>query len=420
MFALVDCNSFYCSCERVFQPRLEGQPVVVLSNNDGCVVARTTEAKTRGIAMGEVWHLARAELKTGVHVFSSNYTLYGDMSRRVMATLRDFSQHLEIYSIDEAFLSYDSHTDWVGLGRDIRHTVRRHTGIPVSVGFGPTKVLAKLANRLAKKPQNHTGVFLWPTDPVTESALLETIPVSDVWGIGRRLAERLAPFGVTTARALRELDDTTARHLLAVTGLRVVLELRGLPCLALEEFAPPKKAICCAKGFGSPLSTLDELGEPLAAYVSRVAEKLRAQRQVAGFLQVFLETNPHVGGTQYHPSAGCELPTPSSDSSHLAEIATGLLRRIHRPGFSFRKIGVLVTNLVPDDATQLSFDTPPPHLIARRRALMATMDKINREHGRATVRIASAGPSAPAWKMRQGHLSPCYTTRWDALLTVSA
>ncbi len=216
------------------------------------------------------------------------------------------------------------------------------------------------------------------------------------------------------------VENTTARRLLAVTGLRVVLELRGLSCLALEELAPPKKAICCAKGFGSPLSTLDELGEPLAAYVSRVAEKLRAQRQVAGFLQVFLETNPHGGGPQYFPATGCALPMPGNDSGRLAEIAAGLLRRIHRPGFSFRKVGVLASDLGPETATQLSFDAPPPEVLARRRALMATMDRLNRDHGRATVRLGSAGPATPAWKMRQANLSPCYTTRWEALLTVSA
>ena len=193
MFALVDCNSFYCSCERVFQPRLEGQPVVVLSNNDGCVVARSNEAKARGIAMGEVWHLARPELKAGVHVFSSNYTLYGDMSRRVMTTLRDFAERLEIYSIDEAFLGFDSRADWQRLGTEIRRTVSKHTGIPVCVGYGPTKVLAKLANRLAKKRPETGGVFVMPTNADELTALLDTVAVEDVWGIGRRLAARLGP-----------------------------------------------------------------------------------------------------------------------------------------------------------------------------------------------------------------------------------
>ena len=420
MFALVDCNSFYCSCERVFQPQLEGRPVVVLSNNDGCVVSRTAEAKAHGIAMGEVWHLARPELKSGVHAFSSNYTLYGDMSRRVMDTLRDFAQRLEIYSIDEAFLGYDDHADWPVLGIAIRATVRRHTGIPVSVGFGPTKVLAKLANKLAKQRDAHAGIFVWPTEPADASAVLATVPVSDVWGIGRRLADRLAPLGVTTALALRDLDDATARRLLAVTGLRIVLELRGLSCLALDELDQPKKAICCAKGFGSPISTLDELSEPLAAYTSRIAEKLRAQHQIAGFLQVFLETNPHAGGPQYNPATSCALLMPNNDSGHLAEVASSLLRRIHRPGYSFRKVGVLASDLGPENAVQVSFDAPPPQVLARRRALMATMDRINRDHGRATVRLASGGQATPAWRMRQTNLSPCYTTRWDALLTVSA
>ncbi|OQB97946.1 MAG: DNA polymerase IV [Verrucomicrobia bacterium ADurb.Bin122] len=420
MFALVDCNSFYCSCERVFQPRLEGQPVVVLSNNDGCVVSRTIEAKARGIAMGEVWHLARPELKAGVHAFSSNYTLYGDLSRRVMATLRGFAHHIEVYSIDEAFLRYDIAADWTTLGREIRATVQRHTGIPVSVGFGPTKVLAKLANRLAKQREAHAGVFLWPTDPAAATALLETVPVGEVWGIGRRLSERLAPLGITTARALRDLDDATARRRLTVTGHRLVLELRGQSCLALEELAPPKQALCCARGFGTPLSTLDALGEPLATYVSRLAEKLRAQRQVAGYLQVFLETNPHAGVPQYCPSTGSTLPLPSNDSSRLAAVAAGLLRRIFRPGFSFRKVGVLVSDLSPESSMQLAFEAPPAEVLARRHTLMATMDRLNRDYGRGTVRLASAGNTAPVWKLRQARLSPCYTTSWESLLTVSA
>ena len=420
VFALVDCNSFYCSCERVFQPKLEGQPVVVLSNNDGCVVTRTAEAKARGIAMGEVWHLARAELKAGVHAFSSNYTLYGDMSRRVMTTLRDFAPTLEIYSIDEAFLGFTAKTDWAPLGRDIRTTVQRHTGIPVSVGFAPTKVLAKLANKLAKKPGPHTGVFVWPADPSAASAVLARVPVEDVWGIGQKLAARLASFGVTTALALRDLDITTARRVLAVTGQRIVLELRGSSCLELEELAPTKKAICCARGFGVPLTSLDQLQEPLAVYVSRVAEKLRAQHLTAGFIQVFLETNPHGGGPQYSPGTGRALDMPTNYTADLASIAADLLRQIHRPGFLFRKVGVLLSDLHPETETQLSFDGPSPETVARRRTLMATLDRLNATLGRGTLRLGSAGTADPVWKMRQAHLSPCFTTQWGALLTVRA
>ncbi len=419
MFALVDCNSFYCSCERVFNPKLDGQPVVVLSNNDGCVVARSEEAKARGIAMGEVWHLARPELKQGVHAFSSNYTLYGDMSRRVMTTLRDFAERMEIYSIDEAFLGFDSTGDWAGIGRAIRKTVRRHTGIPVCVGFGATKVLAKLANRLAKKRAGYDGVFVWPTAPAEVNALLESVPVQDVWGIGKRLADRLGAHGVATARALRDMDDTKAQRVLAVTGLRIVWELRGISCLELEELAPPKKAICCARGFGVPLSTLEELREPLATYVSVVAEKLRAQKLVAGHVQVFLETNPHTEERQYNPGLGHTLDMASNFTPELSALAAGLLKRIHRPGYRFRKVGVLMSDLCAEGEVQSSFDGPSPASIARREKLMATLDEVNRTRGRGAVRLGSAGGSAPAWGMRQALLSRCYTTRWTELLRTS-
>ena len=418
MFALVDCNSFYCSCEQVFDPRLQGQPVVVLSNNDGCVISRNDAAKAHGIAMGEVWHLARPELKTGVHAFSSNYTLYGDMSRRVMTTLRDFAERMEIYSIDEAFLGFDSCGDWLEIGRRVRKTINRHTGIPVCVGFGATKVLAKLANRLAKKRAGYAGVFVWPESPEEVSTLLDSVPVQDVWGIGKRLADRLAPHGITTARALRDMDDTKAQRLVAVTGLRIAWELRGVSCLALEDLAEPKKAICCAKGFGAPLSTLDELLEPLAAYVSIVAEKLRAQQLVAGHLQVFLETNPHGSGSQYNPGIGQALDMATHFTPELSARAAGLLRQIHRPGFSFRKVGVLVSDLQPEREVQSCFDGPSPETVARHQKLMATLDQVNRTCGRGTVRLGSAGALSPTWKMRQSHLSPCYTTRWGELLTI--
>ena len=417
MFALVDCNSFYCSCERVFNPKLDGQPVVVLSNNDGCVVSRSEEAKAHGIAMGEVWHLARPELKKGTHAFSSNYTLYGDMSRRVMTTLRDFAERMEIYSIDEAFLGFDSTGNWAEIGQTIRKTVRRHTGIPVCVGFGSTKVLAKLANRLAKKRPGYDGVFAWPESPAEITALLDSIPVQDVWGIGKRLADRLAPHGITTARALRDMDDTRAQRVLAVTGLRIVWELRGISCLELEELAPPKKAICCARGFGQPLSTLDELLEPLATYVSTVAEKLRAQKLVAGHVQVFLETNPHTEGRQYNPGIGHTLDMASNFTPELSELAAELLRRIHRPGHRFRKVGVLMSDLRAEGEVQSCFFGPSPETVARRQKLMATLDQVNRSCGRGTVRLGSAGAVSPTWGMRQDHLSRCYTTRWAELLS---
>lgn len=420
MFALVDCNSFYCSCERVFNPKLEGQPVVVLSNNDGCVVSRSAEAKALGIAMGEVWHLVKPELKKGVQAFSSNYTLYGDMSRRVMSTLRGFAERMEIYSIDESFLEFKSHGDWRRIGAALRDTVRRHTGIPVCVGFGPTKVLAKLGNQLAKKKPQHAGVFVWPANPAEADALLADVPVGDLWGIGRRLAERLAPMGVTTAIALRDLDDPTARSVLAITGQRIAWELRGISCLPLEDLSPPKKAICCAKGFGAPLTSLEELMEPLASYVSIVAEKLRGQKQAAGHIQVFLETNPHARGRQYFPGIGRTLSLATNFTPELSAVAADLLRRIYLPGLSFHKVGVLVSDLRPETEVQRCFDSPQPEVIARRRLLMAALDQVNHSRGRGTVRLGSAGKVSPAWQMRQGNLTPCYTTRWRDIPTVSA
>lgn len=369
--------------------------------------------------MGEVWHLAKPELKTGVHAFSSNYTLYGDMSRRVMVTLRDFAERMEIYSIDEAFLAFESRGNWRDIGTLIRATVGRHTGIPVCVGFGPTKVLAKLANKLAKKNAVHAGVFVWPDNAEEADSLLATVPVQDVWGIGRRLSTRLGSHGVTTARDLRDLDDETARRVLAITGLRIVWELRGVSCLELEELAPPRKAVCCAKGFGVPLSTLDELLEPLASYVSIVSEKLRAQKLAAGHIQVFLETNPHSEGRQYSPAIGRSLDMATNYTPDLSTVAAELLRAIHRPGYRFRKVGAVVSDLRPETEIQSNFDAPNPELIARRQKLMATLDRANRDCGRGTVRLGSAGVQSPRWKMRQENLSPCYTTRWAELLRVA-
>ncbi len=420
MFALVDGNAFYCSCERVFQPRLADQPVVVLSNNDGCIVSCTAEAKARGLTLGEVWHLACPERRAGVHAFSSNYPLYGDMSRRVMATLRDAAPRLEVYSIDEAFLGFDDRTAWAPLGAGIRATVRRHTGIPVSVGFGPTKVLAKLANRLAKPPATADGVYVWPEEPAAAAATLAAVPVEKVWGIGQRLAARLAAQGVTTALALRDLDDATARRLLSVVGLRLVWELRGVSCLELADLAPAKQSLCCAKGFGRLLTTREQLQEPLSCYVSTLAAKLRAQRLTAGYLQIFLETDRHGGGPQYGPGAGAALPRPTNDTPTLARAAADLLRRLYRPGYAYRKVGVLVADLGAEAAVQLTLADPAPAEEARRQTLMRTVDRLNQTLGRGTVRLGSAGPAVPAWRMRQAHLSPGYTTRWDSLLTVRA
>jgi DNA polymerase V len=421
VFALVDCNNFYASRERVFQPRLEGRPIVVLSNNDGCVVARSNEAKALGIEMAGPWHLTEKRFPPGtVEVFSSNYTLYGDMSRRVMTTLGRFAYELEPYSIDESFLHFLPGADLQTLAREIRKTVRQHTGLPVSVGFAKTKVLAKVANRLAKKRPELAGAHVLESDAAIDAALA-TMKPSDIWGIGNRLAERLVTVGVTTALDLKQLDIEVARRLLTVVGQRIVLELRGVNCLPLEEIAPAKQNICTAKSFGVPLETLEQLQEPLASYVSRVAEKLRGQGSVAGRIQVFLETNPfQPQEPQYSNSAGLTLLTPSSFTPDLVTAGMGLLQRIYRPGYRYKRVGVMLLDLGSEKVIQASFDEPPPELSEKRRRAMSALDTVNQGFGRGAVRVGSAAAPDPRWKMRQTRLSPRWTTRWADLPVAAA
>lgn len=422
MFALVDCNNFYASCERVFQPRLEGRPIVVLSNNDGCVVARSNEAKALGIEMAGPWHLTAKRFPKGtVDVFSSNYALYGEFSQRVMTTLGRFACELEPYSIDESFLQFLPGADWLGLAREIRRTVRQNIGMPVSVGFAQTKVLAKVANRMAKKRPELGGAHVLETE-VEIDAALAAMATKDIWGIGSRLADRLATVGVHTALELKRLDIEVARRLLSVVGQRIVLELRGTSCLALEEVAPAKQNICSAKSFGVPLETLEELREPLASYVSRVAEKLRGQGSVAGRMQVFLETNPfNAEEPQYSNSAGCDLLTPSNFTPELVSVAQGLLDRIYRPRHRYKRVGVILLDLVSENQVQLSFEEP---LLAesseKRRRAMAVIDELNRSRGRGTLRVGSAAGADPIWKMRQANLSPRWTTCWAELPVAAA
>jgi len=420
MFALIDCNNFYASCERVFRPSLNGKPVVVLSNNDGCVIARSNEAKALGIEMGDAWHLNRAKFEAwGVAVFSSNYALYGDMSRRVKATLGLFAQELEAYSIDECFLRFGRGGDWVDLGQQIKKTVRQHTGIPVSCGFAPTKVLAKLANRTAKKRPEHGGVFVAPDVGAERDQWLASFEVRDVWGVGRQLSGRLLAAGVRTALDLSRMADDVARRMMSVVGARIVAELRGDSCLAIEEVAPPKKGMCSAKSFGVALTELEELREPVAAYVSRLAEKLRGEGSVCGHLRVFLETNPFSpGDPQYYPSAGRDLLTATNFTPTLCEVAGSLLERIYRPGYRYKKVGVMALEIGPAGEAQLGFDAPSPDELDRRSRLMAAMDRVNRQFGRGSVSVGSAGGRAPSWRMRQALCSPAYTTRWADLPVV--
>jgi DNA polymerase V len=421
MFALVDCNSFYASCEQVFRPDLAGKPVVVLSNNDGCVVARSAEAKALGIGMAGPWHEVPRELAAKVTVFSSNYTLYGDFSHRVLSTLAPFAQDIENYSIDESFLKFSPGPDWTKLGGEIRQTVRKHTGIPVSVGFGPTKVLSKIANKVAKKRKEAAGVFVFQ-NPADVDAVLATLTPDDVWGIGERLAARLLPVGVKTALDLKYLDEEVARRLLTVVGQRIVMELRGISCLAIEDVAPAKKIIGTAKSFGTPLETLGELREPLGTYVSRVAEKLRSQGSVCGRMQIFLHTNPFQAHMpQYYPASETTLSTPTNYTSELLTAAMRVLEKIWRPGYKWKKIGVMLMEIGPESAVQSAFDTLPPVEVEKRRRAMAAFDAINKSFGRATVHVGTAAGREPStWKMRQANKSPRYTTQWAEVPVAAA
>lgn len=411
---MVDCNNFYASCERVFDPSLEGKPVVVLSNNDGCVIARSNEAKALGVAMGEpAYKREDFYARHGVRVLSSNYALYGDMSARVMRTLGQFCAETEVYSIDECFLmlrGLDS-ASLLDTAREIRRTVGKWTGIPVGVGIARTKTLAKVANRLAKRGD---GVRLLEDEDDIDAVLHDTEP-GDVWGIGRKSARFLAACGVRTALDLKRRPDDWVRRQLTVTGLRTVLELRQTPCIALEDAPPPARSLVCSRSFGTRVESLESLEEAVSAYVQRAAEKLRRKDLVAGAVQVFLETNRFQPGPQYSASRCRTLPAPTSDTLALHAPALQLLRELHRPGYRYQKAGVILLDLTPTGQRQLSFLEPRGEERTRREALMRVMDRVNAMHGRGTLTLAASGLGKKEWHMRQERRSPRYTTSWAEL-----
>ena len=414
---LVDCNNFYASCERLFQPGLRGQPVVVLSNNDGCVIARSNEAKALGIEMGEPWFICRERVDTqGVIVRSSNYTLYGDMSARVMRVLEDFTPELEVYSIDEAFLGLGGFEGRLEAhGRSLRETVIRWTGIPVSVGIGPTKTLAKLANRTAKKDPSSGGV-LSLMEEADQSAALARIELTDLWGVARRMAERLAAIGVRTPLDLRDADPKFIRQHSSVVMERMVLELRGIPCIGLEEATPDRKTIVASKSFSRRVSCRHEMEEAVTTHMGRAAEKLRRQGLAAGRLAVFIVTDKHrLRDRQYAAEQAFVMPVATADTGRLNRGALLALDAIWRPGHDYKKAGVMLLNLTPAQDVQGGlFDRPDdPRSVARMKAL----DALNAKFGRGTVTYASMGRN-PGWKLRTDFISPRFTTAWEDLLRV--
>jgi len=420
IFALVDVNNFYVSCERVFQPQLEHVPMVVLSNNDGCAVARSAEVKALGVKMGTPWFKMKALTKEhGILALSSNYTLYGDMSNRATAVLRDFSPDIEVYSVDESFLRVEAVAHLYGgvtaMGQQIRQRVKQWTGLPVCVGCGPTKTLAKIANHLAKKNPEFEGVCDLHAIPRPERLQwMSQLEVGEVWGVGKRIAKRLNAMGVETVLDLRNISIKEIRAQFGVVMERTCNELRGISCLELEDVAPSKQQIMSSRSFGFPVTTLAELREAVASYVSRAAEKLRAQQSVSAAIHVFIQTNRFKeSDLQYSEGLLVPLPDPTDDTRLLASAATLGLSLIFKPGYQYKKAGIMLT-LISDKAKrqQTLFDDPLQR--AQSAKLMAAMDAINAEFGRDTVRTGANGTDK-RWAMRSENRSPRFTTQWDEL-----
>ena len=414
--ALIDCNNFYVSCERVFNPKLEGKPVVVLSNNDGCAVARSNEVKTLGIKMGQPWfQMEQVARQQGIIALSSNYTLYGDMSARVMSILSGFSDQQEVYSIDECFLGLSGFApEYLVLhGQKIRTAVRKKTGIPVCVGIAETKTLAKLANHCAKKNlAGHDGVCDFGRISMQELAeLFSRIPVGEIWGVGPRIASRLAAMGVETVEALRTADTEQMRQQFSIVLERTIKELNGIPCIELEEAGTPRQQIMVSRSFGQPITALDDLIESVSYFATRAAEKLRKDRSVAASLCVFIRTNPFKeSDPQYHQSMVVPF-MPTDDTAKLVKAAVSGLKRIYRPGYRYKKSGVLLMGLEAKRSQQQDlFDDPAEK--ERSDARMRVMDEINRRMGKETITLAVSGVKK-RWAMRRELKSPSYTSDWN-------
>lgn len=415
-FALADCNNFYASCEAAFRPDLIGRPVIVLGNNDGNIIARSREAKALGVPMAAPLHEVRELVnRHGIAVCSGNFALYGDMSARIMEVLGRFTPALDVYSIDEAFLALDAvpPAERAAYASEIRTTVRRWTGIPVSIGVAPTKTLAKVAAERAKTTP--AGVLALTTPSEVED-LLDVLPVGEVWGIGPARAAFLARHHIATARDFAQADTHWVRRHLTVTGQRTQLELRGVSCLPLAPVRANKKQVCSSRSFGRPVMELAELREAVAQFASWAAEKARSQGSAAAVAVVFIGTNSfRRGAPQHHESRTMRLPRPTSDTLEIVDAALRAVERLYRPGYAYHKAGVILTALVPDTPAQLALFEPLPD--PRRRELMAVLDAINGRFGRDVIRVGAAGTAQP-WRMKQRARSPRYTTRWDELVGV--
>ncbi|MDS7877050.1 Y-family DNA polymerase [Klebsiella pasteurii] len=420
MFALCDVNSFYASCETVFRPDLKGRPVVVLSNNDGCVIARSAEAKPF-VKMGEPYFKQKDMFRRhGIIAFSSNYELYADMSNRVMTTLEELSPRCEIYSIDEAFCDLTgvrNCRDLTDFGREIRETVLRRTHLTVGIGIAQTKTLAKLANHAAKQWQRQTGGVVDLSNLERQRKLMSLLPVNEVWGVGRRISKKLESMGIDTVLKLADTDIRFIRKHFNVVLERTVRELRGEPCLGLEEFAPVKQEIVCSRSFGGRITEYHEMRQAICSYASRAAEKLRGEHQYCRFISAFVKTSPFALNEPYYGnSASVKLLTPTQDSRDIITAATKCLDAIWRDGHKYQKAGVMLGDFYSQGVAQLNlFDDNAPRQNSEK--LMEVLDHLNAKDGRGTLYFAGQGIQT-AWQMKREMLSPRYTTRFLDLLTV--
>lgn len=418
MFALIDCNNFYASCERVFRPDLIGKPIVVLSNNDGCVIARSNEAKAVGVPMGApAFEYEKVFQQHQIQVFSANFALYGDMSNRVMTILSDYSPEMEIYSIDECFLKLNGfeHFNLQTYGEEMRHKVMKWTGIPISIGIAPTKALSKLANQIAKKyPERTKNCYIIDSEEKRIKAL-KWLKIEDVWGIGKQHSKRLKLQNVFTAYDFTQLSDDWVRQHLSIVGLRLKCDLQGIPTLDLEE-AQPKKSIATTRSFETDYTKFEELAERISTFASSCAEKLRNQKSCCNSLIVFIKTNRHRKDLpQYSQNIVVKLPFSTNSTIELSGFAIQALKRIFKDGYAYKKAGVIVQDFTSEDELQTTLFESRNE---RHIPLMQTIDELNLQFGQQKIRLASQDIKR-VWKMKQQKLSPRYTTNINDIITIN-
>ncbi len=415
---IIDCNSFYASCEKIFRPELATKPVVVLSNNDGIVIALSQEAKDVGIKRGSpLFQIKNIIKRYNVQVFSSNYSLYGDISQRVFSLVDSIVPDMEIYSIDEAFINFtDVNLDLGAFCRNLRMKIDKGVGIPTSIGIAKTKTLAKIANKIAKKDFSLRGVCdISKMDDI--SSVLKRVPVGDIWGVGWKHSERLRKSGIETAYDFTQANEKWVKKNMTVQGLRTLYELQGKPCIDISQAEPPKQSILSSRSFGRVIRSKEEILEAVATYVTRAADKMRMQSSAANLLYVFLRTSPFSQTRQYHNGVQIPLPVPTSATSELLAYATAGVEQIYREGFDYQKAGILLSGLVPCNLDQFSLFDPEDRQKLKKVTL--AVDEINKKMGRNTVFYAAAGVKKP-WEMRREFESPHYTTRWKDLPDVKA